>query len=136
MMPALLRTIFLSVSLIACFPAAVAQDARGRSFTLDVGEHIFLKRERLRIEFVAVPSESRCPADGVCVWAGDAEVLLRVRRVGVAQQAMRLHTNPSFPQVGRYQRYEISLLALFPYPRSDVPIEGRDYQARLLVVER
>src|SRR5688572_10927641 len=105
MISILVRTICVLVSLAIFLPAAAAQDVRGRSFTLKVGQQIFLKQERLRIEFVAVPADSRCPVDVVCVWAGDAEVQLRVRRAGAAQQDLRLHTNPSFPQAEMYQGY-------------------------------
>ena len=64
----------------------------------------------LRITFAEVVTDSRCPPDVVCVWAGDAEVVLRVRD-GNRQGEVRLHTHggSNFPRSATFAGYEFTL---------------------------
>ncbi|MDT5293210.1 MAG: hypothetical protein QOJ76_90, partial [Acidobacteriota bacterium] len=50
----------------------------GREFKIKVGRQVTLKGDGLRVRFVAVGNDSRCPEGVTCVWAGDAEVMLEV----------------------------------------------------------
>src|SRR5918994_2753147 len=40
------------------------------------------KAEQLEVQFVDIASDSRCPNDVTCVWAGEVVVRLRVRQEG------------------------------------------------------
>src|SRR6185312_15051394 len=46
----------------------------GREFKLKAGRQVTVKGTKLRIRFVAVENDSRCPSDVTCVWAGNAAV--------------------------------------------------------------
>jgi hypothetical protein len=86
----------------------------------------------LRVGFMSVPSDSRCPTSVVCVWAGD----------GAAEISYGLGDGPSFPDTLHttldpksvdFGAYRLTLLALTPYPSTTRPIPARDYRARLRV---
>ena len=116
---------------------ATAQTAQvGREFKLKAGRVVTLDGGRLRVRFVRVSSDSRCPVDVTCVWAGNAELLLEVggsRWKG--KQALRLNTNasPERPGEGRYGRYTLKLTGLAPRPHSTRKIAPGAYVATLLV---
>ena len=113
------------------------QTARvGREFELKAGRAVTLDGGALRVSFVRVSSDSRCPVDVECVWAGNAEVLLEVGGSrGRGKKSLRLNTNasPERPGEARYGRYILKLTGLAPRPRSTRKIAPGRYTATLLV---
>jgi hypothetical protein len=71
---------------------------------------------KIAVSFLERVNDSRCAANVVCVWAGDAEVRLRVR-AGEATVVTPLHTTlePMRVSVGKYT---LHLMGLTPYPGS------------------
>ena len=51
-------------------------------FTLAPRETASIRDTSLRLEFMRVSGDSRCPGDAICVWAGDA--IVHVREIGRA----------------------------------------------------
>lgn len=128
----------MSIALLGS-PAVAAQAARvGREFKLKVGQTVTLERGSLRLRFASLASDSRCPVDVTCVWAGNAEVLVEVAaKGGRGKKSLRLNTNASPERAGEgeYQRYTVKLLELSPRPRSGRKIAAGAYTATLLVVK-
>ena len=108
----------------------------GREFKLKAGQQVTVKRTKLRIRFIAVENDSRCPADVTCVWAGNAAVQLQLG-TGRSSKTVTLNTSKSQSFVGEteYRGYKVKLVDLSPYPRSNRKIARRDYTATLLVSE-
>jgi hypothetical protein len=106
----------------------------GQSFELRAGTSASLQ-DGLTVAFETVQSDSRCPMDAICVWAGDAIVAVRLSQSGGDQAARELHVNPSGSEAP-YLTYSIKLVTLQPYPRSDRPIEPNDYVATFTVNAR
>ena len=106
----------------------------GREFKLKAGRQVTVKGTKLRIRFVAVENDSRCPSDVTCVWAGNAAVQLQLG-TGRGSKTVTLNTSksPSFAGETEYRGYKVKLVDLSPYPRSDRKIVRRDYTATLLV---
>lgn len=106
----------------------------GREFKLKAGRQVTVKGTKLRIRFVAVENDSRCPSDVKCVWAGNAAVQLQLG-TGTGSKTVTLNTSksPSFAGETEYRGYKVELVDLRPYPRSDRKIVRRDYTATLLV---
>jgi hypothetical protein len=106
----------------------------GREFKLKAGRQVTVKGTKLRIRFVAVENDSRCPSDVTCVWAGNAAVQLQLG-TGRGSKTVTLNTSksPSFAGETEYRGYKVKLVDLSPYPRSDRKIARRDYTATLLV---
>jgi hypothetical protein len=86
----------------------------------------------LRVGFVDVPADSRCPTSVMCVWAGDGHVVLGVG-VGMGpSDRVHLHTTLD-PRAADVSRYRITLLDLMPYPDRPGTIPLDAYAVRLHV---
>jgi hypothetical protein len=102
-------------------PTQFAGDAAvplGHPFALAVDETAAVEGA-LDVKFASVVGDSRCPADVLCVWEGNAEVAIDVAMTGEDQASLRLNTNPSFATEATYLSYTIELIGLEPYPRTD-----------------
>ena len=106
----------------------------GREFKLSPGQQVSVKGTKLRITFMNVKEDSRCPSDVNCVWAGNAALRVWVTN-GRGGKTVALNTNksPTFGDEAQYQGFKIRLVTLSPYPRTDRKIAPRDYTATLLV---
>ena len=73
----------------------------------------------LTITFQAVPTDSRCPKDVDCVWAGEAKVTLAVEAPGSDLAIITLTTLAELntPIPASYAGYQLELLDLAPYPQ-------------------
>ena len=99
----------------------------GQPFDLRSGASAMLDGG-LTITFDRVASDSRCPMNALCVWAGDAVVAVSISQ-GIGGPVPReLHTNAAGSEMS-YLAYSIKLLALAPYPRTDRQIPPGDYVA-------
>jgi len=103
-------------------------------FELQVGASAKLA-DGLTITVDRVTSDSRCPMDALCVWAGDAVVTVSLSQPSGGPVTRELHTDPKGSDA-LYLAYTIKLLALAPYPQSDRQIRPGDYVATLLVTAR
>jgi len=101
----------------------------GQSFELRPGTSATLQ-DGLVVAFDAVRSDSRCPMDAICVWAGEAIVAVQLSRAGADSAERELHTDGS---AAPYLSYSIELNALQPFPQSDRPIQPTDYVATFTV---
>ena len=106
----------------------------GQEFKLRAGQQVTVKGTRLRIKFVKVENDSRCPTGVTCVWAGNAAVRLWVS-TGRGGNTLTLNTNkgPSLADEAQYRGYKLKLVGLSPYPRSGRKIVAGSYRATLLV---
>jgi hypothetical protein len=103
---------------------------------LSPGQEISVTPTKLRIKFIVVETDSRCPTDVACVWAGNAAIKLQLRGLGKSK-SVTLNTSQGKPFVSEtiYQGYTVKLVDLSPRPRSTQKIAPGDYQATLLVVK-
>jgi hypothetical protein len=112
----------------AAAPGDVLYDS---PFELKVGESITVGDDGVRLTFEQVVSDSRCPSDVNCIQAGEAIVALRLERADVSVE-QRVSTNPA-RATARLDGFEVTLLSLAPYPRTDLDIAPDDYVATLRV---
>ncbi len=101
-------------------------------FTLQVGQHAVIEDTPLRLRFVSVPEDSRCPVDVDCVWEGDARVHLLLSFADSAAQTLDLHTGLQ-PRFEFVRGYRITLERLEPAPHSEARIPQERYAADLRV---
>lgn len=101
-------------------PADGAPDvALGDTARVMLGGHVTFDRARVRVAFDSLVSDSRCPKNTQCVWAGDAVPRLRVATHD-ATLAVVLHTTLD-PKRAWLDGYEIALLDVTPYPGTEPP---------------
>lgn len=131
----------LTFTVVACAssnaptaPVVYSQAEAADSVSIRVGQTIVVGDIRLR--FHAVESDSRCPSDVVCVWAGDAIVnLIAEQNCNCPSVAydLRLHTSLQ-PKSGVAYGYRVELLQLAPYPVSTSAIKPDAYTAWVRIV--
>ena len=107
----------------------VAQREIGRAFDMKIGETIGVGE--LRLTFRSVEDDSRCPIDAVCVWAGDAEIALKIEQGNQAAVAA-LHTMLE-PKKTEWNGYTIALVSVAPSRNSATALDPKDYRAQILV---
>ena len=129
---AVLSLLLVTVWLGSCTLAEVSVPL-GQEFSLSVGHRALIAGEDLRIEFVDVVADSRCPSDVVCIWAGEVKCLVELvssgsaERVELTEPGLTGDTNRQ-----AYKGYELSF-TVTPYPVSTKPIERGDYRLMLTV---
>jgi hypothetical protein len=137
------RTVRMLVSSSVCValsaacsshPTGPGQVPLGQSFELRAGSSAIVEGG-LTITFNGVKSDSRCPMDALCVWAGDAIVAVSLSQTGGDPAERELHTASAGSEAS-YRSYWVKLVALAPYPRSDRQIRQQDYAATLAVTAR
>ena len=116
-------------------PTAPRMVDLGEDFELAPRQQAVVGTTGLRLDFEQVAADSRCPVDVVCVWEGDAEVVVRASQPSRESALLRLHTSGSSgASEARYGDFTVRLVALAPAPRSDRPIDGASYRLTLRVV--
>ncbi len=134
-----MKTTFFLSALALLLSAASCDESQVQTdpFELDIpfllapGEQYNCLDCDVSVSFTKVVSDSRCPLDVDCVWAGMAEVELSVEIEG-ASRVILLAT------VGENNRiivggYLFSLGAVNPYPTLQNPIAQSDYRITLTV---
>jgi hypothetical protein len=98
-----------------------------REFWIKMGESVTLEKGSLTIRFVSLAGDSRCPEEVLCVWMGNAEVILEV-----SKSEIRLNTllDPTEEVVGDY---DIQLLDVTPYPKAEVEYIPESYSIKIVV---
>ncbi len=98
--------------------------------TLAPGEVALVEATGVRLQFVQVTGDSRCPADVVCIQGGDALVHVRAY-AGNSSTEYDLHTGNSALASATHGDVRFALVQLQPYPFSSRPISPGDYRATL-----
>lgn len=87
----------------------------------------------LKIAFVELVEDSRCPTDVDCVWAGNAKIKVKVTKGGRSKILdLEMVTNGVAPSFGGYR---LKLKDLTPKLRSNVRINRNAYVATIEVTK-
>jgi hypothetical protein len=100
-------------------------------FTLAPGESASISGAAIRVGFLRVSGDSRCPADAFCIQGGDAIVHVLVSD-GTSGE-YELHTGDGARASGTHGAFRVTLEQLQPYPFSSRTIAPGDYRATLRV---
>lgn len=119
-----------------------AQDStvvQNYSATLQVGE--LLEFGDRSVKFKRLISDSRCPSDVTCIWAGEAKILVEVFKNGKSygEEIVVISGGEqgevSLDELFQGGSYRLSGIALRPYPKTTVRIKPSDYVLKLAVTE-
>jgi hypothetical protein len=83
------------------------------------------------ISFTKIVTESRCPSDVVCVWAGTAIIELGTCDIEGGAIALEIYKPIEYTIDG--QKYSVELTALNPYPSVAHPANRNDYVATITI---
>lgn len=123
---------------VACLLFATACDEKAptgpsvplnQQFALAPGEEALIQDTSLRIQFLRVSGDSRCPADAVCIQGGDA--LVHIRAADGRSSEYELHTGDESRAAITHGGFRIELINLQPYPFSSRTIQPDEYRAML-----
>lgn len=93
-------------------PSATIDD----TLTIPLGKQASTRDGAVRLTFVRLVSESRCPINVVCVWQGDAAVRLHgIATAGAVEVTVHTALDPKTFSVNGYT---VTLLDVLPYPGS------------------
>jgi hypothetical protein len=99
--------------------------------TLRHGQEQAVPGTVLRLSFMRVIEDSRCPINAVCVWMGDGVAEVGIRAGMGPTFPLRLHTSLE-PHSADWNSARVTLLELSPSPLGE-PIAEKSYAVRLRV---
>lgn len=99
--------------------------------TVKSGKQGIAKKSRLRIKFVSVIEDSRCPTDADCVWAGNAKIKVKLSN-GQTAEEFEFNSNAG-PKGGTFDGWAVYLEDLKPYPKAGKAQAG-PYKAKFKVI--
>ena len=92
-----------------------------------LGESIVLEKGTLTIKFISLEGDSRGPEGALCVWQGNAEII-----VDVSGNEVSLNTSLE-PKEAVVGAYIIRLQDVIPYPKMDEIHAPEDYSIKIIV---
>lgn len=95
------------------------QGTLGDTVRIPVGQLAEFAGGALRVAFLVKDSESRCPANAMCVHVGDASALLRIEGAGTSIERS-LHTHAE-PRAAAHAGFKVHLANIEPYPGTEPP---------------
>ncbi len=103
-----------------------------QQFKLQVNKQKVITKDKLKITFVSVLEDSRCPVGVNCIWAGNAKIQLKISQAKGASKTFELNTYLQ-PQVFTFEGYEIKIVDLTPTPKVNVRINRNGYVATFFI---
>lgn len=101
------------------------------SIDLDAG-HEF-KLEKTSVKFLRVISDSRCPRKVTCIWAGEAKVLLGIRKNGEYFEKEVVVSGSEVAFV-LSEDLQMQVSHLWPYPETGTGIAPEEYRLRFAAI--
>ena len=119
--------IVVAVALAACGRDGSAATLNA-PIQLEPGQSAVFDAENLAVKFIGIDSDSRCPSDVACVWAGEVVVRLSVRKDSRTQE-LSIKATQSLPVDG----FSVTVLDVLPPRASSQRIAPADYRVTLKV---
>ena len=126
-MKIIIITILLAISLVI-----VASAQTGQSVLVCAGKQVTAKQSGLKVKFVEVLEDSRCPTGANCIWAGNARIKIEVTNKDGGEKTFELNTS-SGPKGDQFDGWAVDLVTLTPYPSTKGAIDPKDYIAKLVI---
>jgi len=132
-------SLILTAVLVACSSStapevrSVAALAGGSvELSLGVGQEAQVGGSVLRVLFVRVVEDSRCPIDAICVWEGNAGVELGLT-LGTGPTVPHVVNTSLEPHSATFGDFTVTLLEVAPAPTSQSPIDPDRYAIKVRV---
>lgn len=137
---AIIGIVFIS-SCVKQTPKGIPKEATitanlDNQFQLKTNQIASIENENLKIEFLNITEDSRCPSDVICVWAGQVTAVINIFKndqnlgdFSLTSQAGK-HEDSA---IKYFDEYSIKLIKVEPYPKSTQKIEISDYIVTLVV---
>lgn len=112
---------------ISTFATAQSQD----SFELKLGKAKTASRSKLKVKFISVVEDSRCPTGAQCVWAGNAKIKVEIKSK-METKIFEFNTGLG-PKGDQFAGYAINLESLTPTPTAVGKLDPKKYKAKFTI---
>jgi hypothetical protein len=128
-----LAMVCILLATAGCASSGNVNASLGQEFTLAVGQTASISNEQLKIKFVQVIGDSRCPAGVECFWQGEATCKLEITYHDATDT--KVLTQPGLTQGPWYADYGDFRIQfnLQPYPEERKQIAEKDYRLKMAV---
>ncbi len=146
MMRAILLSFIISVTLSACLnepqlPPLTNDYSLNDRIPLSLLEEASISQENIHIAFAEVKEESRCPIAWQCLWEGEAEVELTVKKGDFIEKIRLKYDGGNCTECGNTATafgYKIKLEQLSPFPDetfyAQKPLDFNTYKIVITVI--
>ena len=121
---------FFATLIFGAFSAVSAKQV-----DVQIGHEKRFANSGIKLKFVDLIEDSRCPIDTNCVWAGNAKIKIALSNAGRLPKIFEINTGVK-PQSIVFAGYEIKIVKLTPVPRSNVRIRKDGYVATFSVLRK
>jgi hypothetical protein len=107
-----------------------------QAFQLRIHQKAVLASDNIKIKFLKVTQDSRCPANVQCIWAGQVEIVVKVWENGKNLGEFTLTSKPGSPDSAIKSfgnNFTIKFVGIEPSLSSQQQIKKSDYIAQLVV---
>ncbi|MGB3761051.1 MAG: hypothetical protein WBA07_32545 [Rivularia sp. (in: cyanobacteria)] len=147
----LLFIILLGLLIIGCNPATsipISQNPNqlpnsisvnfNNQFRLKPNDVALIASDNIKIKFLKVEEDSRCPNEVQCIWPGQVKVLVNVVKDEMEFGNLNLTSKVGGEDlsVKTFDGYSIKLIEVLPYPKKNQKLEISDYLVTLVVSQR
>lgn len=128
-----MKTLFLTLILtifLGSFYQVEAQ--KSTELKVRVGQQKTFSGSKLKIKFLSLVEDSRCPEGVNCVWAGNARIKVKVTSPRGITKIFDMNTNLG-PKGDTLDGYAINLESLTPVPKANVKLNKNAYTATFTI---
>ena len=129
----LIVVLLLPVISLACSSEGVTASL-GEQFTLPAGKSAVITGESLKIKFVEVTGDSRCPTGVQCIQAGDVKCLMLISYFDSQSSLVFTQQGGNDITTQDFNVYRITF-KVEPYPQAGKPIKPEDYKMVMTVTK-
>jgi hypothetical protein len=105
-----------------------SQAQNGGQVRVQISKEKPVAKSGLRLRFLDVMEDSRCPKGANCIWAGNAKIKVQINKSGGQPKIFELNTGMEKQSV-IVDGYEVKLAELTPYPKADSQPKKPGYTA-------
>jgi hypothetical protein len=129
-----MKAIVLTFLLTLLLGIFVTADAKTGEVKLRVAQEKMAPGTTIKVKFLSVIEDSRCPEGVNCIWAGVAKIKIQLRKNGKPAKEFELNTNQMDKSI-TFEGHTIKLAALAPYPKSGSTTNTATYSATLTITK-
>jgi hypothetical protein len=133
----MLSLLFVLIAGVVPSVSSPADVVFGEEFTLKAGQRATLQSGipgiSIKLRFVGVPRDNRCPEGAQCIVPGNAKVELKFKSSSRESLSVILNTD-DLPREVEVPGVRVELIRLTPVPKPDGEIDPDDYELTLVAL--
>lgn len=128
------KTILILIALV-CFQLTFAQQKQNLHY-YKITQKECVKKKGYRLLLKSVVSDSRCPENVTCVWAGEAQIVVSVyqNKKFLMDETLTISSKNNTENAAWFSKYtgkKVESISLLPYPRDGVKTDPKNYYLKM-----